>query len=189
MGERIGAITRLQIQAEPLKADGVYRPEHLMSVDRAIISRDGMLGWDGAAWAVDAHHRAHPRLRGGGRRAISVGLTGHYDAMEQRFPRAEPGIGGENIIVDGPPLRLPAIGDGFLIRRPDGTGIELLTPRVAAPCAEFTSYLLGHDAALPREQISNDLAFLDDGTRGHIVDVDHLDGPMLIELGDQVWIR
>lgn len=189
MSEHIGQIVRLQVQAEPLKATGVYLPQYLTNVDRAMISSDGMLGWDGEAWLVDAHHTAHPRSRGGGRRAMSIGLTGHYSAMAERYPQVTVGIGGENIIVEGPALRLPEIADGFVIRRPDGTGIEMLTPTVAAPCAEFTSYLLGEDERLPREEILEDLAFLDEGTRGHIVDVDHLTDQVLVEVGDEVFLR
>ncbi len=189
MSEYLGRIVRLQIQGEPLKATGVYLPEHLTTVDEAVISRDGMLGWDGKAWLVDAHHTAHPRSRGGGKRALSVGLTGHYEAMAQRFDRATLGIGGENLVVEGPALRLPEIAGGFVVRRPDGTAVELLSPRVAAPCVEFTSYLLGADGPLPREEIEEDKAFLDQGTRGHIVGVDHLTAPVLIAVGDEVYLR
>ncbi len=170
MSERLGTIVRLQVQSEPLKASGVYRPGHLLQVQEAVISADGMLGWDGTGWLVDAHHAAHPRSRGRGRRAMSIGLTAHYEAMDARFGGVELGIGGENIIVDGPALRLPAIAEGFVIRRGDGSEIELLEPRVAAPCAEFTSYLLGSEEVLPRERILDELSFLDAGTRGHIVD-------------------
>lgn len=189
MSERLGTVVRLQVQAEPLKASGVYDPSHLVQVERALISGDGMLGWDGTGWLVDAHHSAHPRSRGGGRRAMSIGLTGHYTAINERFPAATLGIGGENLVVEAPALRLPSIGAGFTIRRPNGSAIDLLEPRVAAPCVEFTSYLLGSKSLLPHDQITEDLDFLSEGTRGHIVDVDHLTGPVLVEVGDEVWLR
>jgi hypothetical protein len=188
MAERLGTIVRLQVQAEPLKWTGIYDPGPLMLVERATISSDGMLGWVEPGWVVDAHHVAHPASRGGGRRALSIGLTGHYEAMSERFDGVVLGIGGENIIVEGPPLRLPEIANGFAIRRPDGSEILLGDPRVAAPCLEFTSYLLGSDEVLPRERVSEDLAFLDAGTRGHIVEPDVSD-PTLIEVGDEVWLR
>lgn len=186
MAERLGTIVRLQVQAEPLKWTGIYDPGPLKLVDRATISTDGMLGWVESGWIVDAHHAAHPASRAGGRRALSVGLTGHYEAMSERFDGVVPGIGGENIIVEGPPLRLPEIAGGFTIKRPDGSEIELTEPRVAAPCLEFTSYLLRSDEVLPREQVIEPLAFLDDGTRGHIVALDS--DPVLIEAGDEVWL-
>lgn len=187
MAERLGTIVRLQVQAEPLKWTGIYDPGPLILVDRATISGDGMLGWVEPGWMIDAHHAAHPASRGGGRRALSVGLTGHYDAMSERFDGVVLGIGGENIIVEGPPLRLPEISGGFTIRRPDGSEIALREPRVAAPCLEFTSYLLRSDEVLPREDVTAELAFLDDGTRGHIVAFDG--GPVVIEVGDEVWLR
>ena len=189
MAEPIGTIVRLQVQAEPLKATGVYDPKYLVDVGEAFISSEGMLGWDGAGWVVDAHHVAHPRSRGGGRRALSIGLTGHYGDMSGRFGAATVGIGGENIIIDGPALRLPEIANGFLIRRPDGSEIELLAPRPAAPCVEFTSYLLGSEEVLPRGELIEDMAFLSEGTRGHIVDVDHLTTPVLLQTGDEVFLR
>lgn len=189
MSERVGLIVRLQVQAEPLTPSGVYEWQHLVPVDRAVVSADGMLGWDGTGWVVDAHHVAHPRPRGGGRRALSIGLTGHYAAMAERFAPAVVGIGGENIVVDGPALRLPAIAEGFLIRRPDGQEIELLAPRVASPCLEFTSFLLGSETLLTRAEVKDELAFLDGGTRGHIVDVGHLTKPVPVEIGDEVFLR
>jgi MOSC domain-containing protein YiiM len=189
MAERIGTVVRLQVQAEPLKATGVYDPRHLIDVDRAFLSSDGMLGWDGSGWVVDAHHAAHPRSRGGGRRALSIGLNGHYQAMGERFALARVGIGGENVIVDGPALRLPAIAGGFVIRRRYGAEVELLAPRPAAPCIEFTSFLLRSERVLPRGEIEDDLAFLSDGTRGYIVAVDHLTTPVVVEPGDEVWLR
>ena len=120
---------------------------------------------------------------------MSIGLTGHYTAINERFEAGSLGIGGENIVVEGPALRLPEIEAGFTIRRPDGREIELLTPRPAAPCIEFTSYLIGSGFVLPRDQITDELAFLSQGTRGHIVDVGHLSAPVLIEVGDEVWLR
>jgi len=189
MPERLGSIVRLQVQAEPLKASGVYDPGPLITVDQAFVSSAGMLGWDGTGWLVDAHHASHPRSRGRGKRAVSIGLTGHYQAIGERFPAATLGIGGENIVVEGPALRLPEIKDGFSIRRSDGQEIELLTPREAAPCVEFTSYLLGSGSVLPRAQISDELAFLSEGTRGYIVDAGHLSSPVLVEVGNEVWLR
>lgn len=188
MGDVIGTVVWLQVQGEPLKASGVYEPEHLVGVERASLAAAGMLGWDGRAWVVDAHHTAHPHARGGGKRALSVGFSGHYEAMARRFGTAPIGIAGENIVVDGPPLRLPEIAGGLILRRADGSEIELRTPRVATPCLEFTSYLLGFDGPRPRDEIAAELKFLDGGTRGYILDVDHLAGPEEIGVGDEVCL-
>lgn len=185
----IGEVARLQIQQEPLKASGVYEPRFLLSLERAMVGPEGMLGHEGDAWVVDAHHTAHPRARGGGNRALSVGFSGHYAAMDDRFGSVAVGIAGENVIVTGPPLRMAEISGGLLVRRPGGEEYELASPRPAAPCREFTSYLVGSAQVLDRSALQNELEFLNDGTRGFIVEVGHLGGLHEIALGDQVLAR
>ena len=185
----IGTVIRLQLQREPLKASGVYQPEYLLAVERAMVGPDGMLGLDGGSWVVDAHHRAHPRSRGGGKRALSVGFTGHYAAMDRRFGAVEDGVAGENVIVDGPAMRPDDLAGGLLVRRPDGVEYELLEPRPAAPCLEFTSYLMRTSQVLNRDEARDELRFLDGGTRGYIVQVGHLAGLQHIALGDALLAR
>lgn len=182
----IGEVVQLQVQREPLKASGIYRPGALLPVERAMVGSAGMLGHDGDGWVVDAHHTAHPRARGGGNRALSVGFTGHYAAMDDRFGPVADGVAGENVIVAGPPLRMSDVSDGLLVRRPDGTSYELRAPRPAAPCREFTSYLLRSPRVLNRSELQDELEFLSEGTRGFIVDVSHLRDLHEIALGDSV---
>ena len=189
MSELLGRIIRLQIQAEPLKATGRYEPGYLMTADAAMIGESGMLIWNGAGWIVDAHHRAHPRARGGGNRALSIGFTGHYEAMARRFESVPVGIAGENIIVDGSAVRMVDIAGGVFIRRPDGAEIRLDGPRPAAPCRPFTSFLLGSDRVLERDTIQSELAFLSDGTRGFLVSCGCPDRYVEIEIGDEVFSR
>ena len=189
MSELLGRIIRLQIQAEPLKATGRYEPDHLMTADAAMIGESGMLIRDGSSWIVDAHHLSHPRARGGGNRILSIGFVGHYEAMAQRFDSVPVGIAGENIVVDGPAVRMADIGDGLFIRRPDGLEIDIDQPRPAAPCRPFTSFLLGSDDVLQRDTIQSELAFLSDGTRGFLVSFGSSYRYVEIEIGDEVFIR
>lgn len=182
----IGEVVRLQVQREPLKASGIYQPGPLLPVERAMVGAAGMLGHDGDGWVVDAHHTAHPRARGGGNRALSVGFTGHYAAMDDRFGPVADGVAGENVIVAGLPLRMSDVSGGLLVRRPDGTSYELRAPRPAAPCREFTSYLLRSPRVLDRSELQDELEFLSQGTRGFIVDVSHLHDLHEIALGDSV---
>ena len=189
MNEAIGRIVRLQVHAEPLKQNGAYVPAPLVSVDRASINADGMLGWDDTGWIVDTHHRAHPRAKGGGNRALSIGFTGHYTAMADRFESVPLGVAGENIIVDGPALTAAEIGDGLLIRHGDGRETLLRSPQPAVACVGFSSFLLGSDTVLEREQVADHLSFLSTGTRGFILAVDHLDRPVEIGVGDEVFRR
>lgn len=188
-GEPIGPIVRLQIQQIPIKVKGsAYLPEEIMPVERAAIDAWGMLGWDGVRWAVDAHHKAHPSRRGGGRRPLSVGFTGHYALMEERFGSAPLGIAGENIIVEGGAFSLADLGDGLVVENGAGDLVPLERPRVAAPCLEFTSFMLGFDEVAPLEDIEAPLADLHDGRRGFIVAADHSPHPVEVARGDIVYL-
>lgn len=189
MSESIGRVVRLQVHAEPLKRDGAYVPDPLVAVDRAMVNADGMLGWNGNGWIIDTHHSAHPYAKGGGKRVLSIGFTGHYDAMATRFESVPLGIAGENIVVDGPAFAEEEIEDGLVIRQSDGTEVELRSPKAAVACTGFTSYLLGSDEVLGHEEVDDELAFLSAGTRGFILSVDHIERPAEIHVGDEVFKR
>jgi len=187
--EPIGEIVRIQIQRIPIKVKGVgYDPTGIAEVPKASVDAWGMVGWYGDVWAVDAHHKAHPVSRARGRRPLSVGFTGHYALMAERFGDAPIGIAGENIIVDGPALTLDDLGAGLVVVTSDGTELLLERPRVAAPCLEFTSFMLGFDHVAPLEEIEEPLADLHDGRRGFIVAADTATLPVEISLGDQVYL-
>jgi MOSC domain-containing protein YiiM len=186
-GDLIGEIVRLQVQRIPIKAKGEgYDPAGIQEVERAAVDAWGMVGWRDDAWIVDVHHKAHPAGRGGGRRPLSIGFTAHYDAMAERFETVPLGVAGENIIVDGPALTLEDLGEGLVIIGADGTELLLERPRVAAPCLEFTSFMLGLDHVAPLEEIEDPLNDLHDGRRGFIVAADHASGPVEIVVGDRV---
>ena len=186
-GEFIGEIVRLQVQRIPIKAKGVgYLPGEILPVERASVDAWGMVGWNDGAWVVDAHNRAHPSRRGGGRRPLSIGFRGHYDAMAERFGTAPIGIAGENIIVDGDALWLKDLGEGLIVDTSDGE-LLLERPRVAAPCLEFTSFMLGLDSVAPLSEIEGALADLHDGRRGFIVAADHAAQPIEVVVGNRVF--
>ena len=186
----IGEIVRLQIQRVPIKTRGVsYDLSGIAEVLRASVDAWGMVGWYHDVWAVDAHHKAHPESRAGGRRPLSVGFTGHYALMAERFGSAPLGIAGENIIVDGPPLNLEDLGSGLVVVTANGTELLLERPRVAAPCLEFTSFMLDLDHVAPLNEIEAPLNDLHDGRRGFIVAADHARAPVEIAVGDKVFLR
>jgi len=187
-GELLGEIVRLQVQRIPIKIKGTaYLPDRILPVERASIDAWGMLGWSGDAWVVDAHNKAHPSRRGGGRRPLSIGFTGHYDVMADRFGNAPLGIAGENIIVKGDALWLDDLGGGVVVETEDGD-LLLERPRVAAPCAEFTSFMLGLDGVAPMADVAESLADLHDGRRGFIVAADHQSIPIDVRIGDKVFL-
>ncbi|HHC09520.1 MAG TPA: hypothetical protein ENK55_12555 [Actinobacteria bacterium] len=189
MGE-LGAILRIQVQREPLKAPhGWYDPSRIVAVDEAELTSLGLVGIRGGERIVDAHHADHPRSRGGGRRALSVGFRGHYDAMAARFgERVRLGIAGENLVVDGPAVRTEDLAGGLVIVTADGVEVELRAPRPAAPCREFTTFLLGGREPRPRDELVDELEFLSGGTRGFIVSVGHLTAPVVLRVGDVVRV-
>lgn len=187
-GELLGEIVRLQVQRIPLKIKGTaYLPDRILPVERASIDAWGMLGWSNDAWVVDAHNKAHPSQRGGGKRPLSVGFTGHYDAMADRFGNAPIGVAGENIVIAGDALWLADLGEGLVVETPDGD-VLLERPRVAAPCAEFTSFMLGLNEVAPMAEVKDALSDLDAGRRGFIVSADHQSKPAEISLGDKVFL-
>lgn len=186
----LGTIVRLQVQRDPLKTKGEgYDPSPLLSVPEASIDPLGMIGRHEDYWVLDAHHSAHPRARGGGNRALSIGFAGHYAAMAERFGAAELGIAGENIILDTPGRVASADLEGTLIIATADGEVALHSRGVAAPCAEFTSFIKGLDIVVGKRDQPDDVEFLDGGTRGFILDASGLDDPVLIRVGDRVSIR
>lgn len=186
----LGPIVRLQVQCDPLKNRGFgYDPSPIAEVEEASLDGAGMVGRRDGAWMLDVHHPAHPRARAGGRRALSIGFTSHYAAIADHFGRGEVGCAGENIIVDTPGrVTQDDLAGEILVRAADGD-VVLRGARVASPCAEFTSWLKGLDVVLPKQDQPDDVAFLDDGMRGYILSVDHLEGPMKVRVGDRVSVR
>lgn len=170
----IGRLVRLQIQRSSLKTgekpNRVYDPGPLLSVDEIWVSPDGILG-KGAegSWVVDVHHRAHPRTKNDdGLHGISVGFTGHYAAMSERFgARIVPGCAGENLIAEtAGRIDLEQIAGGLAVVGPDGQErLRLEVLQVAHPCRPFTGWALGRH--VEPEDLKRHLQFLDNGTRGY----------------------
>ena len=97
----LGRIVLLQVQRSILKHKGIgYDPSPLLPVDEAAIGPQGITGLHDGGHVMDVNHAAHPAGRGGGRRTLSIGFTGHYQRMAARFGEMPLGIGGENVIVE-----------------------------------------------------------------------------------------
>jgi hypothetical protein len=186
----LGSIVRLQVQRDPLKTPGAgYDPTPILAVEAAAVGPLGMVGRHAGAWVVDAHHGAHPRSRAGGRRALSIGFTTHYAAMADHFGSVPLGCAGENIIVETDRLIGQEDLEGDLVVATDAGPLILTGARVATPCLEFTSFLLGRPGVARRDEIATDVAVLGEGIRGFILQVAHLEHPMTVRLGDEVSVR
>jgi hypothetical protein len=187
---RLGRIVRLQIQRSIIKHKGIcYDPAGLATVEEAEIGPQGITGLLDGARVMDVHHADHPSGRGGGHRMLSIGFTGHYGLMDDRFGDVPVGIAGENLITDCPGRLFEDDLEGTVVIRAAAGEIELRGARVAAPCREFASFLLGRAALADREEIAGELAFLGDGLRGFILDGSALAWPMPVCLGDEVVLR
>ncbi len=185
---RIGTIKLLQVQRGPLKVKDVsYDPRPLLEVESASLGPDGMLGSSAGGWVLDVHSSMHPACRGGGNRALSIGFTAHYDAMSARYGARLLGEAGENIIVESSGMVTLADLDGTVVIKAAEGDVELTGARVAAPCREFTSYLLGLDHIPDRAELGNDLEFLGHGMRGFVFGLDHLGGWITVRTGDEVF--
>ena len=191
MPERVlGRIVRIQVQRDPLKAKGQgYDPVPILAVEEAIIGPSGVIGRHHGGWVMDAHHAGHPNSRARGRRALSIGFSGHYDLIAERFGSAPLGCAGENLIVATD--RRITLGDleGVVVVRTADGEVPLGGARVATPCREFTSFMLGRPDVAPREEIADDLDFLDNGMRGYILDMNTLEGAHRVKVGDEVLVR
>ena len=186
----LGRIVRLQVQRSILKHRGIgYDPAPLLQVEEAAIGPQGITGLHDGGHVMDVNHAAHPSGRGGGRRTLSIGFTGHYQLMAARFGDMPLGIGGENVIVECADRLFTDGLAGTLVIRGSGGEIAVTGARPAAPCREFTSFLLGGDAVAARSVIADELGFLGDGMRGFLVDGSTLERPMPVRLGDLVVLR
>jgi hypothetical protein len=186
----LGPIIRIQVQRDPVKSKGAgYDPGPILAVEEAVIGPPGVIGRHGGSWVMDAHHAMHPHTRAGGRRALSIGFTGHYEQMAGRFGHAPLGCAGENLIVaaEGRVAREDLVGT-VVVRTAEGE-VPLGGARVATPCREFTSFILGRPDVAPREEIAEHLEFLDDGMRGYILDLKPLEGAHRVRVGDMVEVR
>jgi hypothetical protein len=188
----LGPIVRLQIQRSALKTgekpNRTYSPAPLLAVERLWVTPAGAFGLapDGS-WIVDVHHQHHPRSRNeDGGHGISVGFTGHYDRMRERFgARVTPGCAGENLIAEARGvLAYDDVRHGLAVVSPEGAErLRIRVLEVARPCRPFTGWAL--ERAVDAEVLKEGLRFLDDGMRGYYCVAE---GTAEITIGDRMFV-
>lgn len=184
----LGSLVRLQIQTAALKLG--EKPQQWYDPSALQEAEVLHLDWRGAATAdgrLDVHHLEHPASRQTpGENALSLGFTGHYARMRDRFgARAAAGVAGENLIVDGEPVSFEQVRAGLLLRsRATGRELRLRNAGIARPCRPFSLFLLGGEAE--PAVLKAALQFLDGGTRGFYFTPE--DGePFEARIGDEVF--
>jgi len=188
----LGNIVRLQYQRDHLKVlDGPfkrYEPVNIIAVEELRLTPDGVEAGTLEAPIIDVHHRAHHRSRNRSDNGISIGFTGHYEIMRERFgERLTEGIAGENILIDnGARITEAELAAGIVIETSGGpVGIDEII--VAAPCVEFSRYALDYPRdARPDRTVSETVAFLHHGLRGYYASVSATGA---IRVGDAVFVR
>ena len=187
MRERIGTIALLQIQRRRLKSDGVYDPSPLLASDRMLLTGRGVLVAGGGGWMVDAHHASHPSMVYSKSRTLSIGFTAHYDKMIERFGERSLGFAGENIVIETERIwTLEDLAHGVVLGL-DAGEITLTDLQIARPCIPFTRFLTRRPQAAA-EELQEELAFLENGTRGFVAATSFLDQPVEVKTGDEVWL-
>lgn len=191
----VGKVVGLQVQTRPMKQtmpDGmrVYKPQDsLISVEILYVTTEGALALDAEGNEIlDAHNARHPETHNQGSNALSVGFTGHYEAMQSHFgEHLTTGIAGENIIVAfSEKVTDTMIGTEFGIRGADGTITIINDVYAMPPCEPFTRFCL-QDNAPEAPAMKAGLQYLNYGTRG-FVGVPANSETRLITLGDVMVI-
>lgn len=190
--QSIGRIVRLQVQTSSLKVGSSpkrYDPAALHAVSEVRVTPSGVIGIaDDGADLLDVHNSEHPDSKNrGGENGLSIGFTGHYDLMRDRFGQhLDDGIAGENILVATDRLVTEEeLDEGVVILGKDGVALPLHTVFPAAPCVEFTRFALRWpDDLRPDRRVTEGLQFLDGGMRGYYAS--YAGPPAIIAVGDEV---
>lgn len=192
---RLGEIVRLQVQVESIKTGKKpherYTPEdHLKSVQSIHLNADGVQGVTiKGSILPDVHNRSHPRSKYRGNNGVSIGFTGHYRAIRERFgDHMTDGIAAETMLIDcDGMISLQDIQGGVAIMG-DDRKVTIGPWEVAHPCAPFSKYCLQFpEDAKPDKRITETLQFLENGMRGFLAVYPEDAESVEIHLGDTVY--
>jgi hypothetical protein len=193
--ELLGPIVLLQVQTAPLKQGqrplSWYDPAPIQAVPALRLDDGGVTGIDGALVA-DVHHRDHPLTRYRGENGVSIGFTGHYAQMRQRFGQhLVDGIAGESILVRADHIITEAdVKHGVVILTANGL-VELSEMQSAPPCVEFSKFCAGYSPDQKADRtVTQTLQYLDSGMRGFYATLAAgSPATVTIAVGDQVYRR
>lgn len=186
--EPLGQVVRTQIHTAEIVHDQAYDISRLSPVDSLHLTEAGVVGRKDDRYVLDYHHRDHPELRSfKPGRQLSVGFTGHYRVMGDRFGDVPVGVAAENIVVDHDGVLTEGdVIDGLRVEGADGS-VDLIGAQVAKPCVPFTKFLLSDRPVAGDETIASYRASLDHGIRGFVMALENLESSVTIRRGDVVY--
>ncbi len=188
----LGTIVKCQVSARGLIQDGRYVDADIIDASELHLGADGIVGLCDGRAVLNHHHRLNPMAKAfKPKRLLSIGFTGHYQAMADRFGGAPVGCAAENIIVDCDRIITEAdLAGGIQVRAADESSvIELEPAAVAKPCVPFTKYLL-NDQDAGDDRVGPNREFLEHGMRGFVLglaDFAELPDAAVVRPGDQLW--
>lgn len=186
----LGTIIKCQVSAQGLIQDKRYIDADIVDASELHLGTDGVVGWCDGRAVLNHHHRLNPRMaKWKPKRLLSVGFTGHYAAMADRFGGAEIGCAAENMIVECERIVTEdELAGGLRIQSAeDDSTIDLEPAAVAKPCVPFTKYLL-NDQDASDETVVPHRAFLDNGIRGFVLGLNDQTDVAVVRPGDQLWM-
>jgi hypothetical protein len=192
----IGLIKHVQLQRSSLKQgqrpQRYYDPTPLLLVERLRLALGGVsaVSADGEP-IIDIHHADHPETKNSmGKNGISIGFTGHYHAMRDRYgAHLTDGCAGENILVESDHVwSIDELGTALVIQRAEVQLVTLDNLITAAPCVEFSRFAHLSAEPLTADQLRTTLQFLDGGMRGFYARLADGQEDAEIRVGDRVFV-
>lgn len=135
--EQLGRLIQSQVgRPGEVVHDGIYEAGRVRPVSGLWLTTSGVVGIVDRTAILDYHHADHPELRtfrpG---RQLSIGFTGHYSAMAEKFGAAPVGVAAENLIVERDGLLAEdEIEAGVMIESATGRSPRLSGRRHARIC-------------------------------------------------------
>jgi len=192
----LGPIVKLQIQRGAMKRGEKprrwYDPSQLVEAASLTVTERGSLARMDGAPIMDIHHMDHPgtKLNERSSNTVSVGFTSHHALMREHFgDHLRDGIAAETILVGCDHIvPFSEVAAGLHLRsRATGEFIPLIRMEVAHPCTEFSHFVLRKEPGTAEPSVLKaTLQALDGGIRGFYATLG-VEGPVTLEVGDEVW--
>jgi len=193
----IGVVARLQVQRSRLKTgqkpNRVYDTSPLADAPQMQVSPQGAMAvWPDGRTEIDVHHLRHPQSQHAVNNGVSIDFTPNYARMRERFGHhVWNGCAGENLLIEtGEALTLADLEGGLVIHcGASNEDLRLGDSLIALPCLEFSRFALRlPQAEKTSAEIKDALQFLDGGTRGYYVTPMNHAAPLVVSVGDRVFL-